>query len=77
MRRLHSAADDEVGEVAEVEEPVVPPPRGVLVVGEEPSLIDEVVLGRGVDVELVELDEEEEPRVVVVAGAMATGASAT
>lgn len=76
MRRLHSAADDEVGEVAEVEEPVVPPLPGVLVVGEDPSFVDGVV-GCEVDVELVELDEEEASRVVVVAGAMATGASAT
>lgn len=75
MRRLHSVAEDDEGEVAEVEEDGVSPSPGVLVVGEDPSGIFDVV-DVCVIVELVELDDVDESR-DVVAGAMATGVSAT
>jgi hypothetical protein len=78
VRRLHSAAVA-VGEVADDEdEDVPPPPRGLLVVGEEPFVgpVTDVVVRCTVVVVLIELDDVE-PRVVDVAGAMARGSSAT
>jgi len=76
VRRLQTPPDDDVGELADVEEGEVPP-SGVLAVGEEPPVVVDVVVGPGLVVELVGVDILDESKVVLVAGAIATGASAT